>query len=257
MLSKLAYDGIVKDAQSEEIDRTIAFFKSVPIYDTIEEETLMRLAACVSISKYTSNSIIVKQESDATSLFFIGAGHCKVLRRVDFKVIRNTGPYPYAVDSPSESDYKRGRTESRIMEIDVLGPGDSFGEFEVINDKPFPYTVMTTMPTIVFMLPKNNLDMIPADKLQEIKTQAKNYPVDDQLRQVYRDEVYWSQFKKKLILGVKADKYNRTNTVDFRRPLGLPLKFRTVSVENRFKRPTTHLRLSPLSQVYQLRNTSP
>lgn len=257
VLQKDVYDGIVKDTQSDEIDHIIAFFKSVPIYDTIEEETLVRLAARVSCAKYTSNSIIAKQESEAGSLFFIGSGHCKVLRRVDFKVIRRVGAYPYALDCPLESDYKRGRTESRIMEIDVLGPGDSFGEYEVINDKPFPYTVMTTMPTTVFMLPKGQMDMIPAEKLADIKTQAKTYPTDEQLRRVYKDEVQWSNFKKKLVQSVKADKQNREKTVDFRRPLGQPLRFRAVSNENRFKRPTTHLRLSPLNQVFQLRKASP
>ena len=257
VLQKDVYDGIIKDSQSEEIDRIIAFFKSVPIYDTIEEETLVRLSARVSSAKYSSNSIIVKQESEAGSLYFIGSGHCKVLRRVDFKVVRKNGAYPYALNTPLESDYKRGRTESRIMEIDVLGPGDSFGEYEVTNDRPFHYTVMTTMPTTVFLLPKTQLDMIPADKLAEIKLQAKTYPTDEQLRKVYRDEMQWTSFKKKLVQSVKADKVNRDKVVDFRRPLLQPLRFRGISNENRFGRPATHLRLQPLNQVVQMRNASP
>lgn len=62
------------------------FLHNLPLFHYIPKDQLLTLAEKVAFKRYTTNTLLLRQEDQPTSIYFIKAGIVKVLRKVDFKI---------------------------------------------------------------------------------------------------------------------------------------------------------------------------
>jgi CRP-like cAMP-binding protein len=67
------------------------------------------------------------------------------------------------VQNPSDEDYELELVESKLLEIDDLTNGDSFAEDAILLKLPIRHSVVTVIPTEIFMLDMH--DFLKLDKV--------------------------------------------------------------------------------------------
>jgi hypothetical protein len=74
---------------------------------------------------------------------------------VDFKIPEDKKQalsIDYLIQDPTQEDYELELVESKLLEIDDLSNGDTFGEDAIMLKQPIRHSVVTTIPSEIFML---------------------------------------------------------------------------------------------------------
>lgn len=79
------------------------------------------------------------------------------MRKVEFRIPQNNyeaNNPDFLVADPTEIEYEHNLVESKLLEIDELTNGDTFGEdaYLLTPKGEIPYSVVTNIPTEVFLL---------------------------------------------------------------------------------------------------------
>jgi CRP-like cAMP-binding protein len=102
-------------------------------------------------------------------VYFIKAGRIKLLKKVDFKVPEDkyeSKSLAFLVSDPHYDDYELEMVESKLLEIDDLTNGDCFGEDAILSKKAIRHSIVTVIPTEIFMLDMH--DFLKLDKVSRI-----------------------------------------------------------------------------------------
>lgn len=126
----------------------------------------------------------------------------------------------YLISDPKEEDYELGIVKSKLLEIDELGNGDTFGDDVVIFKYPIKHSVVTMIPSEIFML--DGHDFLNLDKVtlffilihkQSIRDSfikfQKPYPDDKDLRRAFIEMNRWNQYKNDIVSNIKTDYVNK------------------------------------------------
>lgn len=70
------------------------------------------------------------------------------------------------ISDPEEEDYDMGIVKSKLLEIDDLSNGDTFGDDSILLKQPIRHSVVTTIPSEIFMLDLH--DFLKLDKVEII-----------------------------------------------------------------------------------------
>jgi CRP-like cAMP-binding protein len=121
----------------------------------LDRKRLEELASKSQYRKFPTNTLILRQEDSPTFLFFVKSGRIKILRKVDFKIPQNkedANDPDFLIKQPTKEDYEQRAVESRLLELDELTNGDCFGEYAAILKEPIRFSVVTMIPTEVFVV---------------------------------------------------------------------------------------------------------
>lgn len=114
------------------------------------------------------------------------------------------------VAEPTEEDYELEQVESKLLEIDDLSNGDTFGEDSILLKQPMRHSVVTTIPTEIFMLDMH--DFLKLDKdliIDNFLNFTKPYPDDSDLRRAFIEMNKWNKFKNDIVKTVHAENINK------------------------------------------------
>ena len=67
----------------------------------------------------------------------------------------------YLIQDPSEEDYELELVESKLLEIDDLSNGDVFAEEAIILKQPIKHSIITAIPSEIFMLDMHDFLRLP------------------------------------------------------------------------------------------------
>ena len=88
-------------------------------------------------------------------MYFIKSGVCKALRKVDFRIPKNSeeaNNVEFLTSNPTDLEYVNLNLEQKLLEVDELMNGDIFGEQAAFLKEPIQFSVVTTMPTEVYII---------------------------------------------------------------------------------------------------------
>ena len=110
-----------------------------------------------------------------SEVYFVKSGRFKALKKVDFKLSGG-------IDDPAAEDYRLGMFESKLLDIDELGQGDCFGDYDVFHEQKMSYSVITTLPSEAYVVSLFEFKKIDEAIYNELKRFAKPYSNDKELR---------------------------------------------------------------------------
>jgi CRP-like cAMP-binding protein len=87
------------------------------------------------VRRYPTNTLLLRQEDLAKSVYFLKSGKVKVLRKVDFRIPDQSSQHQnvqWLSSDPTEEDFLLQLVESKLLEVDELHNGDFFGDDCVI-----------------------------------------------------------------------------------------------------------------------------
>lgn len=94
------------------------------------------------------------------SMYFIKSGIVKLLRKVDFKVPSNhreANDAEFLIQEPSDMDYFTHMVDQKLLVVDEYINGDNFGEKSLLEKVPIEYSVITSIPTEVYIIEEYEL----------------------------------------------------------------------------------------------------
>jgi hypothetical protein len=109
---------------------------------------------------------------------------------------------------PAEEDFENDMVESKLLEIDELFNGDWFGVAACLLKHPIRHSIITTIPTEIFMLDAPDFINLGQDIMDSFFQYMKPYPDDLTLRRAYFEMSKWKAYKKKIVKSIKADRHN-------------------------------------------------
>ena len=169
-LSQEAFLQIISNLDQYQVSGTADFFYNLPLFHYCQRSQLEEIAKRCQYKKFPTNTLILRQEDLPTSLFFIKSGRIKVLRKVEFKIPQNRKEVfdvDFLIQDPVLEDYEQHNVESKLLEIDELTSGDCFADYAAILKESIKYSVITIIPTEVFILQITDFMSILKEKFAE------------------------------------------------------------------------------------------
>lgn len=193
-------------------------------------------AKCV-MRRYPTNTLLLRQEDLAKSVYFVKAGKVKVLRKVDFRVPDQTwqhGNIQWLGMDPTEEDYSLSLVESKLLELDELHNGDFFADDCVLLRKPIRNSMITAMPSEILTLDMHDFITLDKDVHESCLLLQKSYPEDADLRRAFIEMNRWTKFKNDMVHTVRSESINKKQNYDkqLRRPAHMPVKMPIKSAKN-------------------------
>lgn len=201
VLDKIMYDKVIKGLQMDQIDNITEFFEFFPLFHDLDRKYLLKIATKVIYKTLPTNTIIIRQGDYSKSIYFIKTGKVKLLKKIDFKT-EGLEDMQNCIKDPDEHDYEEGLVESKLLEIDELGIGDCFGDYSLIKKEPIDHSVVTYIPTEIFILDQHDFNDLDERIKREFEEYQKAYPNDEEIRRAYFEMKKWEKFKEDLIYDV-------------------------------------------------------
>ena len=77
---------VIKNLRNYQIEGIADYLYHLPLFHYVERPLLLELAKRVEYKKFTTNTLILRQEDQPQHVFFIKSGSVKVLRKVEFRI---------------------------------------------------------------------------------------------------------------------------------------------------------------------------
>lgn len=110
------------------------FYKNLWIFRSLTSKEILKLATKTTISKCIPNTIIIRQGEKPKGIFFVRNGIVKILQTIKFKIDPKTQEILDDYRDPSEQQIKMKQYKTIDMELDEIGNGSYFCDYEVFND---------------------------------------------------------------------------------------------------------------------------
>jgi CRP-like cAMP-binding protein len=205
VLDKDMYDKVIKSLQMDQIANITEFFEFFPLFHDLDRKYLLKIATKVIYKTLPTNTIIIRQGDYSKSIYFIKTGKVKLLKKIDFKT-EGLEDMEKCIQDPSEEDIEKEEVETKLLEIDELGIGDCFGDYSLIKKEPIQYSVVTYIPTEIFILDQHDFNDLDDRIKNEFIEFQKEYPNDVEIRRAYYEMKKWEKFKEDLIHGIVKSK---------------------------------------------------
>ena len=150
-------------------------------------------------------------------MYFIKCGKVNLLRKVDFKTTHyfndnedeEVKPSQYEIEEPNEGDYETGMVEAKLLEINELGAGDCFGDDSLIEQSPIKHSVITVIPTEIFVLDQLDFNNLGEEVVSNFNNE--DYPSDIEIRKALIEMKKWQRFKQDLLYNIHSKSKKQTS----------------------------------------------
>lgn len=101
---------------------------------------------------------------------------------------------------------------TKLFQVGLLGPGDSFADFELLNNKAIIDSVVTMVPTVIFYVPYFMVvERLTPDDLERLREFSKSKVKSSVVLQSFKENDMWIDFKKKLVQHLRYEKEQRVH----------------------------------------------
>ena len=102
--------------------------------------------------------------------------------------------------------------ESRLFQISVLKPGDSFCDYELFKCQLIVDSAITTMPTVIIYIPYFWIvERLSPDDLAMLKSAAKQKINSNKALESFLENDVWDDFKKNLVRHYQFERQCEVN----------------------------------------------
>lgn len=186
ILEKEIFEVVINDIQKEKYQEQFTFFQSIPLIQSLGEETISHLAKVALTKKFSPNNIIAKQGDRPRGFYIVQSGSAKLLRNIN-------------IVSEQESF-------SHLIEIEEIESGGLFCDYAFINQEPLEYSVLCSMPLVTYFLDRDEFRGENKKFLLEVKKISQKILNDLELSQNFKQKQSWKKFKNKLIDSLEVKK---------------------------------------------------
>jgi CRP-like cAMP-binding protein len=146
----------------------------------------MQIATSVTRRVFPSNAVVVKQGEEADGVYYIAAGSCAVIREI-------------------ATPGRAGQPPARLVEIDELTPGSLFGLRSLVLKTAEAVSVVAKCELVTLFL--NRMDFYrKVDLKKQRGSLPPEYPDDATIRKMFKKQMLWEQYKKKVVKDVLTHK---------------------------------------------------
>jgi CRP-like cAMP-binding protein len=249
VLTKDDYDSEFKGDELLVKTKITKFYKQQPMFQGLSDE---KLEFVVNKTKrpveFKTNDVIVKQGQVAETFYFLAKGRAKVLKRLDFKKAKQ------ALVAPTARDYEYKQFDSKLIEIEEVGKGAVIGAYEAVRSEAYFATVVCAMPCLLYKVSLQDLRLLDYYENQSLVRSTAAPPSDADIRQRYLTDTLWDAYRTNYVAGIRREKRFKER-FNFRMPAVSCYKPRSITPENMFGMPKTHLRLAPIDKLLPLTRT--
>ena len=243
ILTKTSYDQEFRGDELLIQEKILRFYKKQPIFQQIPEEKLEFITKKTKKpTEYNSSDVIFKQGSLSESFYFLAKGRAKVVKRLDYKKIKS------GLVAPTARDYEYKLFESKIIEIEELAKGSMVGAYEALRNLPYNFSVICTMPCSVYKVSLQDLRLLDYYEMQTLVNSTTPPLTDNDIRTQHLNDTLWDSYKNKYVESVRKEKKFKER-FNFRMAPINWYKGRSITPENMFGMPKTHLRLNPIEKL--------
>ena len=243
ILLKKDYDLEFKGDELKQNQKIIKFLKGKTFFSRLPDEKLQNIAKKIKrSSEYKTSDVVFKQGSTSDSFYFIAKGRVKIVKRIDFKKVRAH------LLAPTARDYEYKQFESKIIEIEEVSKGSIVGAYEAFRNLPYNNSVICSMPCSIYKVSLQDLRLLDYEEMQSLVHSTFPPKSDGDIRSQYMTQIAWDSYKTSYIESIRKEKKFKER-FNFRMPALNWFKGRSITPENVFSQPQTHLRLAPIERI--------
>jgi CRP-like cAMP-binding protein len=193
--------------RASSINKIIDFLGVLPFFELMNQGDIVKFAGKSLLRKYASSTVVIKQNDEPTNIFVVKGGRIKVIRNIKFRVsAASPGEIVSDLDGPTPAELELQQFKLMPLEIDEVGPGESFCDFEILTKSYMHTSYVTAIPCEVLAISQYDyLNLVPKTIMNAIKQRTKSYPSDYELRAIYFQSNRWNAFKSRILNNTLAE----------------------------------------------------
>ena len=124
VLSKDSFNIVLKDFEARKLNEKIAFLRSIPAFETWSRQALSKLTYYLKERRFKRAQSVFQESDPSTEVYIVLEGEFKITKTC--RLHRET---------PEKLGQKSTSTQAQLQLV-IKGPGEMFGEQEVLGDQP-------------------------------------------------------------------------------------------------------------------------
>jgi hypothetical protein len=150
--------------------------------------------------------------------------------------------------APTARDYEYKSYESKLIDLEEVSKGSMIGAFEALRNMPYQTSVICSMPCLVYKVSLQDLRLLDFFETQGMVSSTLSPPNDSEIRNKYLNDTLWNSYRNNFVDSVRKEKKFKER-FNFRMPPLNWYKGRSITPENVFGMPKTHLRLTTIDKL--------
>lgn len=184
VLSRDSFEKVVKvilrQSTPHNSSELVSFLSSTNIFMSCSPELICYVTQNSSMRQYCANTVLMTQNAESPGIFIIYSGTIKIFKNIMFRE-SSTDEVDSMIKDPVDGDRKL----MKQVEILELVNGESIGEYELFHNTSSDYYAVCSMPSIIFVISREELGQLNQEYLKFIQITMKDIPTDEQLRESY------------------------------------------------------------------------
>lgn len=186
--------------QTSHLNQIVEFYEHLILFSKMDKHELIKLSSKSLMKKYSSKTYLIKQNEEASCIFFIKRGLVQITRRIKFKKNFENPSLITSYEEPSDEDLYLGNYIELDLKIGEMGKGQYFGDYEVIHRKKMQFSVFTLLPTELILLSEYDFKLQINEEIVQVWLKyMKVYPSDIEIRKKYIETQYWKEFQGRVV----------------------------------------------------------
>lgn len=200
VLNRETFKKYIHSMHTSHLNQIVQFYEHLILFSKMDKHELIKLASKSLIKKYPSRTYLIKQNEEASCIFFIKRGMVQISRKVRFKKNLENPGIINSWEDPSEEDIILGNFIELDLNIGEMNKGQYFGDYEVINRKRMQFSVYTLLPTELILLSEYDFKLQINEEIVQVWLKfMKVYPSDIEIRKKYIESEYWKDYSNRVI----------------------------------------------------------
>jgi CRP-like cAMP-binding protein len=195
-LVKSDYLAILQELEAEQLNRKIAFFQSIPIFQDWTKQSLKKLTYYIKTERFKQGSVVYLEDAPSTDVFIVRQGEFKFYRQVKLKLIDRPGSRAaHERSSPSQRLRSSGKLKLHAY---IKGTREVFGADDIIEGRPRQMTCecCSTKGTLYVISKKDFIHQVQKSNSWEYLVQAHDQQEawqEQKLQRLDRAEAMFNQ----------------------------------------------------------------
>ncbi|KAL4461950.1 hypothetical protein ABPG74_000795 [Tetrahymena malaccensis] len=209
VLKKNIFEKYLSQSKNAKISIMVDFYTNLWQMREMQQKDILKLSTKTTLTQCSKNTIIIKQGEKPKGIFFVRNGIVKLVTTLKFRVDYRSNSILDDYKDPSPEEIRLKRYKTIDVQLEEIGNGNVFGDYEVFNNQEIPYTAVSTTDCDILTITLQDLkSCVSQDVYKQFESSIKHYPSNEKIKRQYIENIMWNNYKNDIVQSFNNELVN-------------------------------------------------
>ncbi|KAL4477153.1 hypothetical protein ABPG72_008887 [Tetrahymena utriculariae] len=209
VLKKQIFEKYLSQSKNAKISIMVDFYTNLWQMREMQQKDILKLSTKTTLTQCSKNIIIIKQGEKPKGIFFVRNGIVKLVTTLKFRIDYKSNSILDDYKDPTPEEIRLKRYKTIDVQLEEIGNGNVFGDYEVFNNQEIPYTAVSTTDCDILTITLQDLkSCVTQDVFKQFESSIKHYPSNEKIKRQYIENIMWNNYKNDIVQSFNNELVN-------------------------------------------------